>query len=237
MTFYPVKFWPPKPFHLFRIANTGFPIGWQGIVPFKAVEMACMACEIIQRELIDVEEMFSRLTPEGLARTLEPTLEKQMQHIVSLLGRSYAPKLWNVLPDAAKRKIITNAQKNAPDVIAGMVTDMRKDINACFDIQALVVGVLSKDPDLTNHMFIACGFKELRFIRDCGAWMGLFFGIVQMILYYFYDAHWVLPVFGLIVGAFTNWIALAAVFKPTTPIPINLGCYRFELRSLPETAG
>ena len=230
MTFYPCEYigfgW--------RIpgTNVGFPLGWQGIVPFKGVKMAKQAVEIMTTHLIDVDEVFSRLDPKALARVLTPTMELQMNHVVHMIGTSYAPKLWKMLPAAAKQKVVDNAKKNAPEVISGMVNDMRKDIDAVFDLEALVVGIMTRDKDLVNHMFIKCGYKELKFIRDAGAWMGLFFGVVQMIIFYFYDAHWVLPTFGLVVGAATNWISLFATFNPINPIPVNLGCTRITLHGL-----
>jgi fatty-acid desaturase len=41
-----------------------------------------------------------------------------------------------------------------------------------------------------------------------GAYMGFMFGVLQMILWAFYSAGWVLPAFGFVVGAITNWLAL-----------------------------
>ena len=56
-------------------------------------------------------------------------------------------------------------------------------------------------------------------IRDFGGWMGFVFGVIQMIVYRFMpNAPWMLPVFGGIVGAGTNWVALLMIFKPTWPV-------------------
>ena len=43
------------------------------------------------------------------------------------------------------------------------------------------------------------------------------FGLVQLAVWIFYPAWWVLPVFGLIVGYATNWIALNLIFRPLFP--------------------
>lgn len=74
--------------------------------------------------------------------------------------------------------------------------------------------------DLTVYVFIVCGYKELRFIRDSGMVIGGLFGIVQMIIWIYFQAWWVLPVIGFIVGAITNWLALFMIFRPIYPINI-----------------
>lgn len=78
----------------------------------------------------------------------------------------------------------------------------------------------TKQPPKTqlNQIFIRCGHAELSFIRNAGAWMGGLFGLLQAIVYVFYDAHWVLPTVGFVVGTFTNWLALKMIFSPVQPV-------------------
>lgn len=93
-----------------------------------------------------------------------------------------------------------------------------------FDLDAYFVGAMVRDKELLNQIFIRCGHRELRVIRSLGAWLGGFFGLLQAILYVFYDSFWVLPVSGLIVGCFTNWLALKVIFAPVDPVPLCGGC-------------
>jgi uncharacterized membrane protein YheB (UPF0754 family) len=39
-------------------------------------------------------------------------------------------------------------------------------------------------------------------------------------VWYLYDAWWILPVFGLLVGYATNWLAIKLIFEPVKPIKI-----------------
>ena len=50
--------------------------------------------------------------------------------------------------------------------------------------------------------------------------------VLQTLVYYFYDAAWVLPVAGFAVGYFTNWVALKLIFEPAAPV--NLGFYTLQ---------
>ena len=111
-----------------------------------------------------------------------------------------------------------------------MMLDLKTRIDDLFDLEELVVSVLMEDPTLINDMFIKCGYRELNFIRDSGAVMGGIFGLGQMLLWFFYQADWVLPVLGLVVGALTNWLALLMIFSPVQPIPLCGG--RFVLQGL-----
>ena len=39
-----------------------------------------------------------------------------------------------------------------------------------------------------------------------------------MLVWYFYPKFWILPLFGLLVGYATNWLALKLIFNPIEPI-------------------
>jgi uncharacterized membrane protein YheB (UPF0754 family) len=123
----------------------------------------------------------------------------------------------HLLPQRVKEEILMKAKEDSPSTISRVMQIMKERINEIFDIEDMVVQTLIKDPPLLNNIFIRCGYKELAFIRNSGAWMGFIFGIFQMILWFFYRANWLLPVFGLAVGTATNWLALKMIFKPVQP--------------------
>merc|ERR1740121_2359393 len=47
--------------------------------------------------------------------------------------------------------------------------------------------------------------------------MGFVFGVLQVALWIFYSAGWMLPAFGFVVGLFSNWLALKMIFSPVNP--------------------
>jgi hypothetical protein len=47
--------------------------------------------------------------------------------------------------------------------------------------------------------------------------MGGVFGVVQLIVWIWYDNPWLLPAFGFVVGVLTNWLALKMIFQPVQP--------------------
>jgi uncharacterized membrane protein YheB (UPF0754 family) len=215
MNFYPLKF-----IGCCQIpgTNMGFPFGWQGIVPFKGLQMATMAVNMIKEKLLSVDEVFKRLEPDRMVEELQPILGKKMAKVVEEVAMEEAPRLWQSLPELVKNQIIKKAQSETPDAIRQMILDMRPEIDNLLDLEHLVVQVLLRDMALTVDVFIVCGHKEIRFIRDAGMVMGGLFGLVQMILWIYFEAWWILPVVGFIVGAITNWLGLLMIFRPIYPI-------------------
>ena len=105
--------------------------------------------------------------------------------------------------------------------------DVKEHIDDIFDLKTMVVEHCVANKQLLNNIFMECGDKEFAFIEVSGFYFGFLFGLVQMVIYYFYDADWVLPAFGFIVGIATNFIALKIIFEPVDPVKLCCGlCFR-----------
>jgi len=212
MTFYPVKY-----FGCCQIPGTNTGFGWQGIIPFKAEKMARMAVQLMTSRLFDVRAVFARLVPSQVAAEMGPTLHATLEEVIVDVAQLHAPAIWSLVPDRAKSEIVRQAHEDAPPMIESLMKHMQEHIEEVFDIEDMVVRSLVKDKALLNNIFIRCGNKEIEFIRNSGATMGLLFGIVQMIVWIWYENKWFLPGFGFVVGVATNWIALKMIFSPIQP--------------------
>uniref|UniRef100_A0A7R9ZKK8 DUF445 domain-containing protein n=1 Tax=Craspedostauros australis TaxID=1486917 RepID=A0A7R9ZKK8_9STRA len=85
---------------------------------------------------------------------------------------------------------------------------------ACFHA---LVRLRSRSRSQQSNSFQECGDKEFIFIRRSGFYFGFLFGVLQMTVWLFYDAGWILPVAGFLVGWVTNYIALKVIFQPLEP--------------------
>jgi uncharacterized membrane protein YheB (UPF0754 family) len=103
-------------------------------------------------------------------------------------------------------------------VVKKTVLDFQNNITEILNIKELVVGHLVDNPELINEIFLKSGEKEFPFIERSGFYFGFLFGIPTMLVWYFYQIWWILPVCGLIVGYATNWIAIKIIFEPKRPI-------------------
>jgi len=147
-------------------------------------------------------------------------LNETLTAIIHEVANQEEPELWSQLPTSVKDELVLKAREGAPDVIQAMMSDVKNNIEDVFDLGEMVEDILTRDRGLLNHMFIKCGYNELKFIRDTGGWMGLFFGLCQVALWIKWSSGWMLPAFGLVVGLISNWIALKMIFQPVEPIPL-----------------
>ena len=61
-------------------------------------------------------------------------------------------------------------------------------------------------------------WQEFIFIERSGFYFGFLFGVFQSIGVIFYPDLWVLPIYGFLVGWFTNYVALKLIFSPLEPV-------------------
>lgn len=211
MMFKPIEFIGIKPF-----------LGWQGIVPRKAEIMAGIAVDTITQKLITTREITDRIDPEEVARLLREPLKPIIEDVVYDMISTHNPTLWNTMPQLAKQQIIKRAHDVAPRIVAEIVRKFQQDADSLLDIKDMVITNLMRDKMLLNRIFLDVGEPEFKFVARSGAYFGFLFGLPQMLIYLVYPANWVLPLFGLLVGYATNWIALKIIFEPRDPVRIGL---------------
>jgi uncharacterized membrane protein YheB (UPF0754 family) len=166
------------------------------------------------QKLISVDEIFQRLDPDRVAQEIERPILAMIDDIVNEVMSEHQPTLWESLPLMVRDQIIRRIQAEAPVVVAEIMGEVRVDVRDMFDLKDMIVTNLVKDKQLLNTIFLEVGRKELRFIALSGAYFGFPFGLIQTLVYVFYQAPWQLPVAGLLVGYLTNWLALQMVFNP-----------------------
>lgn len=206
MMFEPIEFVGIKPF-----------LGWQGIVPRKAAVMAAIACDTMTTKLIKPEDVFSKLDPDRIAKEIEKPLFAAVEDITREIASQYSPGLWEVAPEAVKRMIVQRIRDEAPNLIRQIMIDIQSDIGSVFDLKDMVITNLLRDKRLLNRIFLEAGSEEFRFIRNSGIWFGFVIGVVQAVTWALTQNPWVMPLFGLFTGWFTDWLALRMVFYPKRP--------------------
>lgn len=204
MTFYPMKFWGIPPY-----------IGWQGIIPRKAHKMASKSVELMTTKLIKVEEIFERVKPQDLAKELAKPMKQVTDELVDEVGRAANPTVWDLTPGAVREQVAKQINKETPALLQDSLQELKRNIYNIFDLKSLVIKNLTgSNVALLNEMFQRCGKKEFTFIALSGIYFGFPFGIIQMAQWYFYQVPWTVPIVGIIVGYYTNWLALKMIFRP-----------------------
>eukprot|EP00928_Gymnodinium_smaydae_P088496 TRINITY_DN72577_c0_g1_i1.p1 TRINITY_DN72577_c0_g1~~TRINITY_DN72577_c0_g1_i1.p1 ORF type:complete len:527 (-),score=105.84 TRINITY_DN72577_c0_g1_i1:70-1650(-) len=217
MMFYPVCFRG-----LWNYKQSGYGLGWQGVVPRKAGVMAERSCELMVGRLITMEEIVDRFHVDEFFETLGAALLDCSRNVNEKLGAKYFPELWTRIPQTVKEEILEKTLEIQGESFGPIMADVRSNITTILNVKDMCVKRYTEEPTLLIELFQQVGRKEFEFIRRCGAQMGLLLGLAQMGLYFVTKSvpwmPWVmLPLSGLIIGNFTNWLAIQLIFKPTYP--------------------
>jgi uncharacterized membrane protein YheB (UPF0754 family) len=211
MMFYPINFVGFKAPYL----------GWQGLIPQKRREMAEISVDLVLGKLLSVQELAARLEPKKITEAIERRLIQVLKKIINDVMRESAPTVWAALPAQGKALVYARVEADIPNVIDKMVRDFQYNVVEILDIKELVVEYLSEHPELINEIFLTAGNKEFPFIIKSGLYFGFLLGLPTMVLWYFYQTWWILPVGGVLVGYLTNWLALKIIFEPKNPIKVG----------------
>ncbi len=210
MTFRPLEFRGIRPF-----------LGWQGIIPSKAGKMARIFVDQTMHRLGTIEELFREMDPEKIAAHITGIMEQRVEYYadeILFLNRSVA---WQRLPRPLRQRVYDRVRQELPQLVDNLVEEIAKNIEDLLDFRHMITTQLESDKALLNRLFQESGRAEFRFIVKSGFYFGFLFGLVQLAVWIAVPAWWVLPVFGLIVGYATNWLALNIIFRPLEPTKIG----------------
>ena len=215
MTFRPIEFFG---YEFLRIKNQPWGIfGWQGIIPTKAEKMASVTFDLMTTKLLNMKEIFDRLDPKVFAEVMEDATLLMLDDIINEIGMRYISKFWMNLPQEVKDEIIVGISIESDEFLLTFMKELKAHIDDVLDLKEMIVSAVVRRKQLMVQVFQECGKKEFIFIRRSGFYFGFLFGLVQMAVFFVYNANWVLPIFGFLVGWATNWLALKVIFRPQNP--------------------
>ncbi len=210
LSFYPVEpiGWPPF-------------FGWQGVIPSKSVKMSNIFVENSLAKLGSTKEIFEAMEAEKMRAHFIHQLMPRVDDMIDDLMRDTNRVLWENLPRLTRELVYARARWQIPRIADKMMDEITERSEELVDLNQMSIDLLSKDKTLLNHMFLECGKAEFDFVIKAGLYLGFLFGVIQMFAWIYYPSWWVLPVFGFIVGATTNWIALNVIFRPLEPTKVG----------------
>lgn len=216
MCFYPIEF----------VGCCKPVLGWQGIVPRRAGTMARRSCDIMIGTLITVEEIIDRIEPDDFFENLENVMGETSAAVLGRLANRYWPNLWKEIPDTVKRELQNKVLDESKLMFNPVVQDLKENVSRIVDIKQMAIDVLVSNKPLLVEMFQKIGEREFTFIQHVSAVMGFVLGVIQMLLWIVirsrgpgssWAGYVILPVSGLIIGYFTNWLGITMIFRPVQP--------------------
>jgi uncharacterized membrane protein YheB (UPF0754 family) len=129
----------------------------------------------------------------------------------------HQPGLWELLPPLAQEMLVKRAQARTPRLVEEITAELRENITEVLDIRQVAVDALTRDKALLVALIRDISRPEMAFIARCGVYFGLVLGLVQTLVWALTKNPVVLPLFGAIIGWFTDWLAIKLVFLPRSP--------------------
>jgi uncharacterized membrane protein YheB (UPF0754 family) len=149
-----------------------------------------------------------------MVRELEGPLHEATEEMVETIMLEFQPRVWAALPGVAKRQVVANVEKRAPAAARNMMGQVRANLDRVFDMKHMVVSNLTRDKPLLCRMFRQTGDDAFKFLIKCGLIFGAYIGLVQVAVYGGTGQDIVLPIFGLVTGGLTDYLALTMIFRP-----------------------
>ena len=213
MVFYSIQFW--------GIKLGPLPLGWQGIVPRKAGKISGIIVDQTLSKLGSLNEFVTAMDPNEMADIIGAYISEDIEDLINDVMNERNRKLWAKVPYAVRRRIYNEARAQLPTILRDLVGELTYSVEDLVDMREMVVKKMEGDRKLMVHMFQRVGQKEIDFIWHISALIGFAFGLIQMIIWLFIDAHWTLTFWAALWGLLTNWIAIWMVFNPVYPHPIR----------------
>jgi len=215
LAFYPVEF---RGCNRLTNSNVGFPLGWQGLIPFKAAEKARIAVRMLRKFIIAEQEVFARVDAKQMSDILKRPLAQKMEDVIDKIANDEAPKLWHSVPQSAKGQIIQVASAEAPVAFVSILRRLRAEIAQVLDLESAVSDLLGADLKLCSNVFLTCCEPELRYMRRVALRWAIVASLCQVALQAVFSSHlWLLPFSGLVMGAAVNGLVVLLLFKPVEP--------------------
>ncbi len=194
------------------------PIGWQGILPRKALKFADDVGRMLTERLISPRDLALRLDPAEMEQLLARTLDAETRTLTREAAELIHSGAWDQLPEPLRESIVAQVRAQTSLAARELFDKLQGISDELLDVRALVTRELTGDnTSRLVMMFKRIGNKELKFIEYSGGVFGLLIGLAQAAAWGLFGIWWTMPLVGVVVGLATNWLALQMVFRPQQP--------------------
>lgn len=168
-------FWPREPV---QVPLSGWQV--QGLLPKRRAELASRLGEVIERELIDAQDLVTQLdTPE-----IRDTLTRS---ILAAVERRVHNQLPPFVPPGIKEAIIRYLHRAVREEMRhffdASLPDLAGEMGSQVDVAGLVEErINSFDLDRLEELVNSIASRELVFIQLVGGVVGLVIGLVQVLM-------------------------------------------------------
>ncbi|WP_296863874.1 DUF445 family protein [Thermosyntropha sp.] len=168
-----LMFWPRKPI------NLGFFV-LQGLLPKRQADIARSVGELVEQQLFSMDELLDKIDNPEMH-------DKITDRLTGIVKNKIDTVLPSILPGKISRLITDNLErmlrKEVPGLIRQVMDSGRDYLTEEVKIKQMIEDKIN-DYDLTQleEMIKSVSSPELRFIEVLGGVLGLFIGLVQVLI-------------------------------------------------------
>jgi uncharacterized membrane protein YheB (UPF0754 family) len=189
--------------------------GWQGIVYAHADKFAGNLGRIAENDLMNGEEMASRFDPQELENALGPVLDAEAPAMIAAAADTIRPGAWAAVPPPMQAMIVEQIKTRTRAIARELTLELRPRIARRLEVKDLVAGQLSgPNVERLARLTEQIGKKEFKFIEYSGGVFGAIIGCGQIGVWQTMNTWWLMPIFGVVVGLVTNYLAIQMIFRP-----------------------
>lgn len=193
------------------------PFGWQGLVPRRAGKVAAVTIRLLTENLLRAEDLLARIDGADAVHELRVPLSHAVDEVAREVVDQVVPGGWDALPDPVRRLVRARVQQEAPGIVDRLLAEVRSDVDQFVDLHYLTVTTLVRNKHRLNEMMRQTAGSSMLFLRRTGLVFGFAIGLVQTAAWAYWHNVWIMPIFGLITGFLSDWVALTLLFRPQRP--------------------
>ncbi|MBD2860147.1 hypothetical protein IB286_14185 [Spongiibacter sp. KMU-158] len=203
-----------------RWVGIGNFIGWQGIVPRMRVRLTKQLVKNSISVICTEREMLAALDEADAIGYISHMVSPQIEEWVDDIMEEHTTLYWELSPKPIRAMVYRKVREQLPELSREILEDVAQNAERFINIEEIAAKEAEKNPEIVTNLVTRMAGYELKLIILSGLFLGFPLGIAQALIWYYLPSAWVLPLFGVLVGAGTNWIALQIIFKPGEPVNI-----------------
>ncbi|MBB3045830.1 uncharacterized membrane protein YheB (UPF0754 family) [Litorivivens lipolytica] len=203
-----------------RWTGIGSFIGWQGIVPRMRVRLTKQLVKNSISVICTEREMLAALDEADAIGYISHMVSPQIEEWVDDIMEEHTTLYWELSPKPMRAMVYRKVREQLPELSREILEEVAQNADRFINIEEIAAKEAEKNPEIVTNLVTEMAGYELKLIILSGLFLGFPLGIAQALTWYYFPNAWVLPLFGVLVGAGTNWIALQIIFKPGEPVNI-----------------
>lgn len=192
--------------------------GWKGIIPNHAVKMSNLIAKVLTTRVVRPHELYEKVDPHQINDSIRDIVQQKSKEIVHDVIAAENPALWTLMPNSLKEELEKEIRIEIPRQIEQVYKSFGHELDEVLELDEIIqVSLSGKNTKFLVEMFMRCGGPEFSFIIRSGIYFGFLIGLVQVGFINFFNQWWTMPIMGVIVGYYTNWLAILMIFRPLEP--------------------